>query len=132
MNTLFVDDSTERWQDFSAIAGKMGWNAAWAIDYNAATNGFGYREYDIVFLDHDLGEGKMTGYDVAKFMVQHGINCKFVVIHTMNPVGAENINTLLRNTGYRTFRMSGCWNDEKLMQSLNGVIAGIEDLNNGP
>ena len=131
MNTLFVDDATERWQEFSAIATKLGWNAAWAIDYNAATNGFGYRDYDIVFLDHDLGEGRMTGYDVAKFMVQHAINCKFVVIHTMNPVGAENIHTLLRNTGYRTFRMSGCWNDEKLMQSLNGVIAGIQELNDG-
>ena len=122
MNTLFIDDTTERWQDFSKIAVSFGWNAAWAIDYNAATNGFGYREYDIVFLDHDLGEGKMTGYDVAKFMIQHGINCKLVVIHTMNPVGAENIHTLLRNTGYNTIRASGSWKDAEFLKKLVSVV----------
>lgn len=122
MNTLFVDDSTDRWQQYSEIVKNLNWNAAWAIDYNAATNGFGYRKYDIVFLDHDLGEGKMTGYDVAKFMVEHNIKVGLVVIHTMNPVGADNIHTLLRNTGYKTIR--GSWNDENFIKNLEVLITG--------
>lgn len=122
MNTLFVDDSTDRWQQYSEIAKNLNWNAAWAIDYNAATNGFGYRKYDIVFLDHDLGEGKRTGYDVVKFMVEHNIKVGLVVIHTMNPVGADNIHTLLRNTGYKTIR--GSWNDENFIKNLEVLITG--------
>lgn len=122
MNTLFVDDSTDRWQQYSEIAKNLGWFAGWAINYNAAQSGFSYKTYDIVFLDHDLGENEKSGYDVAKFMVEHGIKVGLVVIHTMNPVGADNIHTLLRNTGYKTIR--GPWNDENFIKNLKVLITG--------
>jgi hypothetical protein len=125
MNTLFVDDSTERWSEYSKQATEMNWCAAWAINYNAATNGFGYRQYDIVFLDHDLGDEIKTGYDVAKYMVEHKIKCGMVVVHTMNPVGGNNIHTLLQNFGYKILKVAGCWNDPVLMRSLDGILRNI-------
>lgn len=55
-------------------------------------------EVEILSLDHDLGDGKKTGYDLVKYMVEHNIYpSKAVYIHTMNPVGRENMyKTLVR------------------------------------
>lgn len=47
-------------------------------------------------LDHDLGEGK-TGYDVAKFLVQEGIEIEHINIHSANPVGRDNIVQLIQH-----------------------------------
>lgn len=52
-----------------------------------------------ISLDHDLGTEK-TGYDVAKFIEEHAYNggYKFhTLIHSMNPVGRENIRQALMN-----------------------------------
>lgn len=46
-------------------------------------------------LDHDLGEEK-TGYDVAKFLVQEGIEIEHINIHSANPVGRDNIIQLIQ------------------------------------
>ena len=51
-----------------------------------------------ISFDHDLGE-KKTGYDVAKYIVKHQIPCTFS-IHSMNPVGVENIRQLMTHYGY--------------------------------
>ena len=54
-------------------------------------------KFDVIFLDHDLGEGEDdNGFWVAK-AVARGVNKETpVVIHSMNPVGAENIFHQLR------------------------------------
>ena len=60
---------------------------------------FNHFENDlIVDLDHDLGEFK-TGYDFCKFLVSNGITGKFH-IHSMNPVGRENMQQLLSHFGW--------------------------------
>lgn len=53
------------------------------------------RGMDLLFVDfdHDLGEGR-TGYDLAKKLVEKGIY-GFYYVHSMNPVGKENICNLL-------------------------------------
>lgn len=52
---------------------------------------------DILSLDHDLGEGKPTGYDLVKIMVEENLYPKEIYIHTANPVGRENMyKTLAR------------------------------------
>lgn len=53
-------------------------------------------KYDIIDLDHDLGEEK-TGYDVAKFIVEEQINIPIVYVHTANPVGRMNIIDLMKH-----------------------------------
>lgn len=45
-------------------------------------------------LDHDLGEDK-SGYDIAKFLVQEGIEVEKINIHSANPVGRDNIVQLI-------------------------------------
>jgi len=45
-------------------------------------------------LDHDLAEEK-TGYDVAKYLIQEGITIETINIHSMNPVGRDNIIQLI-------------------------------------
>lgn len=54
-----------------------------------------------ISLDHDLGEGRKTGYDVACFIeiqTQLGnlgyIRCR---IHSQNPVGAANMKKAIQN-----------------------------------
>ena len=58
--------------------------------------------FDIVFLDHDLDDRVFvnsndanTGYQLAKYIAENNINIPDVIIHTMNPVGAENIKSVL-------------------------------------
>ena len=55
-----------------------------------------------VDLDHDLGEAK-TGYDICKFIVENQIPILGYSLHTMNPVGRQNMNQLLSHYGYAQF-----------------------------
>ena len=62
-----------------------------------------YKTKLIVDFDHDLG-CKKTGYDVAKWIVASGYpNVRFRV-HSMNPVGAQNIREMLSHYGYEEIR----------------------------
>lgn len=57
--------------------------------------------YDVIFLDHDLGE-RRTGFDVAKYLVQEidrELWPERVIVHSHNPVGALRIRDLLRDAG---------------------------------
>ena len=56
--------------------------------------------FDIIDLDHDLGEEK-TGYDIAKYIVEHQIPLVGFRIHSANPVGKFNIQQLLTHYGYK-------------------------------
>ena len=53
-------------------------------------------------LDHDLGEEK-TGYDICKFIVENQIPILGYTLHTMNPVGRQNMKQLLSHYGYTQF-----------------------------
>ena len=53
----------------------------------------------VVDFDHDLGE-KKTGYDVAKWLVEEYPWTANFRIHSMNPVGANNIRQLLKHYGW--------------------------------
>lgn len=50
-------------------------------------------------LDHDLGEEK-TGYDICKFIVSSQFPLLGFHLHTMNPVGKQNMEQLLTHYGY--------------------------------
>lgn len=58
-------------------------------------------KYDKIFisLDHDLGNG-LSGYDVAKYIVEHQLLLTGFTVHSMNPVGVKNIIDLLTHYGY--------------------------------
>lgn len=52
-----------------------------------------------VSFDHDLGAGK-TGYDCARYLqeycLRNGIDTPIVYVHSMNPVGKQNIINLFK------------------------------------
>lgn len=50
-------------------------------------------------LDHDLGNDP-TGYDFCKYLIENEITGKFH-IHSMNPVGVENMRQLLTHYGWK-------------------------------
>lgn len=57
----------------------------------------------MILFDHDLGDGP-TGLDFAKWLIDqhldgnHAIPAGFdYYVHSMNPIGAENIRQLLKN-----------------------------------
>jgi len=59
-------------------------------------------EFDILLLDHDLdhevyvdSNKANTGYQFAKWFRDQGLHVKEIVIHSMNPVGAENMKHAL-------------------------------------
>lgn len=65
-------------------------------------------DYDIVFLDHDLGgevfvdSGREdTGMEVVRWLAQNPRNIGRVVVHTLNPPARENMVCLLERSGYR-------------------------------
>ena len=52
-----------------------------------------------ISLDHDLGTPE-TGYDLAKWIEEQAYNGLYFIsceCHSMNPVGAKNINLALQN-----------------------------------
>lgn len=70
-------------------------------------NGLGCPEF--ISFDHDLGRDSLTGYDLAKWIVEKDLdNPGFIPknfefnVHSANPVGAENIERYLNK--YLEFR----------------------------
>lgn len=74
-----------------------------AKDYSSAVEVLGFcrdKGWEVyIDLDHDLGEGK-TGYDICKFIVENRYPLLGCHLHTMNPVGMQNMYQLLSHYGY--------------------------------
>lgn len=73
-------------------------------------------KYDIVFLDHDLENNayvdinyKNTGSEVARWINENYDNFinkdSLFILHTLNAVGSENMNKLIKNS----FRIPFVW-----------------------
>ena len=80
MNTLFVENKTEKWQNYSQFCVSKNWCSGWAINYNAATNGLGYRTYDYVIIGEELGEGE-SPLHFAKYIIQNKIKIGCIVLY---------------------------------------------------
>lgn len=70
------------------------------------------KEFDIIFLDHDLGGGiymesheDNTGWWVAKYIAENGIKSKRIIIHTLNYPGAKNMQCLLPTAQHIPFTL---------------------------
>lgn len=54
----------------------------------------------VISLDHDLGDNQPTGYDVLQMLITMHLDNRINLrdtelrVHSMNPVGAENIQAL--------------------------------------
>jgi len=115
MKYLFLDDERIPKDVYWTLIGGVGhWGADWQIVRSlqeakdwVLKNGFP----DVISFDHDLGEAhyygnyedKTTGYDFAKWLIEHDMDTKSMpenfkfTVHSLNPTGAENIRGLLEN-----------------------------------
>lgn len=86
------------WMNFSPIGRNC--KVVWAQSYQEAINFLEKEWPDAICLDHDLGEEK-SGYDIAKYIVDRcideGKKLPEFASQSANPVGRENIITLLSN-----------------------------------
>ena len=99
---LWVDDARnpmeDDWLNFSPIGRNC--LVIWAQSYQEAIQFLEKDWPDAICLDHDLGEEK-SGYDIAKYIVDRcideGKKLPEFASQSANPVGRENIITLLSN-----------------------------------
>jgi len=54
-----------------------------------------------VSLDHDLGPDSPNGYQIVKWMIEHGRLPGRIILHTANPVGRNNMREALQKVGYK-------------------------------
>lgn len=64
---------------------------------------------DIIAFDHDLGgvllnEKEKTGYDCARWCIEHGYLPKIAIVHSHNVAGADRILNLLGHYEIKTVR----------------------------
>jgi len=124
MRILFLDDNENRHKVFQHVVKKKDTTEIdWAQTAEQAIEYLNNRpKYDIICLDHDLGEEHeniseanaedteygeiMTGYDVAVFMVtelEEELQPPYAIVHTFNPHGAKRITSALNEGGIQKF-----------------------------
>ena len=108
MNTLFVENSTEKWQNYSEFCRSNNWCAGWAINYNAATNGLGYRNYDFVIIGEQLGDLE-TPSQFVRFIIENKIKIGVIVLYMENLNNCNSIVDELTKHGYTVRYHSGNW-----------------------
>lgn len=104
MNTILVlDDDLNRRDKFDKKLGKE--HHLWMVDNPLqAIENIRLREYDAIFLDHDLGHD-LTGTDVAYcFYRSKNIHAQ-ILIHSINTQGAMRMYGILRDLGCPNVRV---------------------------
>lgn len=119
MKILFLDDQLGRWDAFRENNPTA--DATWASSYCDAVTLIEKNEYDLIYLDHDLGT-KATGYTFAQYMVEQHIQCRFVVCHSMNPVGRVDMSSLLYGGGFNVLNCPHAWE-----YTINQVVSQMDD-----
>ncbi len=115
---LIIEDDEQRIEEFTIhLAGVHEFQFASSAQYAIEKLLFHSDEpFDYIFLDHDLDEentGKNgEGIDVVNFVVKDKFtayrNAVFI-LHTMNPVGAENMEKVLKQAGFQVVKLPYSW-----------------------
>jgi len=103
MNIFFLDDDKTRIEVFSALCP----DAVIAETAPDAISTIEGKDWDIVFLDHDLGGEQFvdtaredTGAEVTRWIVKNKPKIDLIIVHSYNPDGAENMRSLLSQADY--------------------------------
>lgn len=99
MNILILEDDKTRQKYFVR---RFGYDVTIVETAHAAIDNLRLKDWDAVYLDHDLGgqqmveSGDNTGYEVAKWLAEHPHRQPGrIIIHSYNPVGRDNMKALL-------------------------------------
>jgi len=105
MDVLVLDDEAYRHRAF--VRGLLNHNVTIVTTASEAIAALKRRQWDAVFLDHDLrgvveNSGPGTGYEVAEWLAQNPDHQPpQIVIHSFNPSGAQRMQQALPNAAYR-------------------------------
>jgi len=106
MKIFILDDMLNRQQFLSCAMSKIYGGDSHCIVADSFSNAVKvfeeHKEFDIMFLDHDLGgkiyvdsEDPNTGYQVVKYMAEHDIKGKEIIVHSLNFAGVQNMLAIL-------------------------------------
>jgi hypothetical protein len=102
MNILFLDDSIERIKKFKSYT-----PSATVVETAKECIAALTKEWDYVFLDHDLGGQEMvsieednTGSEVVRWIAKNKPRINLIVVHSLNFGAAHNMVVALLNMGY--------------------------------
>ncbi len=94
LNILVLEDEIERHNWFNHIFFQD--NITFCITSKKAIKCLKNEDYDMVFLDRDLGNTKDNGEKVALEIMKQKLCLRAtIVIHTMNPQGQESMKSYL-------------------------------------
>ena len=103
MHILVIDDddTNERIPWFLQLEG-VGFRVSAARTSTEAFDMLSSGHFDVVCFDHDLGDGSKDGSQIASEILYHPEHYylpRAVLVHSMNPVGAQNIASKFRSYG---------------------------------
>ena len=81
-------------------------NMAKQIIYDIENHRYGSKELELIDIDHDAGDYARFGGDYIKllnWLEETGRNYP-IHIHSMNPVGRENMRRIIRRNGWKEVR----------------------------
>ena len=111
---LILDDDVERHLHFRKIFERKGWAYPHvATTVFEASRRLSTCKYQQVFLDHDLGytDSKATGMSLVQWIVgqvqagKRRFSGTTFIVHSMNPVGAQNMVRALTSVGLNVKRI---------------------------
>lgn len=122
MKILILEDDPNRQEKFRKIIQNRGWGLTMVDTAEAAIRELKKEEFDMIFLDHDLGgevyvssDHRNTGAEVARFLNKNPVKCS-VVIHSLNVPGATVMAKLIPGS----HRIPGIWDREIFNQFVLG------------
>lgn len=96
---LVLEDSPER---IAAFKEHLGDNVTFVDSAFSAIHALSRCDYDLVFLDYDLGNHKSSGAVTAHWLSEHNYASR-IIIHSMNPVGAHRMQRIIPGAEIKPF-----------------------------
>lgn len=87
--TLIIDDDKVRVPVLTKYAEEI--VGTGTVVHSTTFTAENWDSYDLILLDHDLGEGGDVSHHVRKAFPEGYHGTAWIVVHSMNPVGAKNI-----------------------------------------
>ena len=132
VRVLVLEDSPERIKRFKAYFGvndHFVFEADFTDDADQAIALFQQNPYDLLFLDHDLGEGsnpdpENNGKRFTQWLLERRSNptVTMAAVHSLNFGAAHRMTQDIRQAGITTYKLPFIWND---MNDAMGIFRSL-------
>lgn len=124
LKILILDDDHKRHRKFSKNFGTE--DLKHVFTSHDAIRCLECHDYDYVFLDHDLNgkimeeSGPDTGYEVAEWIANNPDRQpnKLVIVHSLNNIGASNMQSVLKDSGINSMYVPYLWTMENVLEKV--------------